>query len=113
MCPEASDSPNGYRQQVSVNVNGGKHQQDPVHWHHSGGALLRPEGSNETPVSQRKIFPFRDAHFVIGNQEAEVSSENSGEDNGEETRRNQPNQVPYTGGIGTFAELGTPKCLCP
>jgi len=100
MCPEADVRSNGYKQQVSVNVNGGKHQQDPFHWHHSGGALHHSGGNNELQVSHPKDLSSRDSHFVTCNQDAEVSSSNSGEDNGEDTRRKQASEGPYSGIIG-------------
>lgn len=103
MCPEADVRQTGYKQQVSVNINGIKHQQDLGHWRHSGGALHHSGGNNEMHVSHLKDLPFRGAHYVSCNQDAEVSSNNSGEDNGEETRRKQASEDPYSGSIGTFA----------
>jgi len=102
MCPEADVRSNGHKD-VSVNVNGGKHQQDSGHWHHSGGALHHSGGNNEMHAIHIKDLIFRDAHYVACNQDAEVSSSNSGEDNGEETRRKQASEGPYSGSIGMLA----------
>lgn len=65
--------------------------------------------NNELQVSHpSKDLSLRDSHSVICNQEAEVSSSNSGEDNGEETRRKQASEGPYSGSMGMFAS-GTPQ----
>lgn len=113
MWPEGDARLNGYKQQVSVNVNGGKHQQDPSgHWHHSGGTLHRPRGNNDLHVSQLKDTPFRDVHSLNSRLDAGLSSDTSGEDIGEE-RKKQVIEGPYSGSMGMFAYPGTPQRLFP
>jgi hypothetical protein len=97
-----------YKQQVSVNVNGGKHQQDPGHWHHLGGTLHRPGGNNEMHASQLKDSSFRDIHSLNCRLDAGLSSDTSGEDIREETRK-QASEGPYSGSMGMFAYPGTPQ----
>ena len=113
MWPDSADgatSSNGYKQQVSVNVNGGKHQQDPGQWHRLGGSLHRSAGNTEMHVTCRlKDSSFRDVHSLNSRVETGLSSDTSGEDMGEETRRKQASEGPYSGSMGMFAYPGTPQ----
>lgn len=105
---------NGYKQQVAVNVNGGSpHQQDPSNRSPSGATLPRSGGNHEIRGSELKDASFRGVHSLNSRLDIErLSSDTSGEDTGEETRRKQASEI-YSGSMGMFAYPGTPQRLFP
>lgn len=99
MCLEPDVRHTGYRQQVSVNVDGSKHQQELGPWHRSAGALY----TSEMHVPHVKELPFRDAHYVSCNPDTEVALKNGADDTGEEIRRKQASEGPQSGSTGMLA----------